>query len=161
MIGSHRMRIAARRTGSPSRVDSSTESAVTAPTSLSPINPPSPVAALPRRAVAVGVGVGVLLGGTAVGGPARVADAGRADQRPRVEDALEHLDPAGGAPHVKSALVEHRDARGVVASILEPLQPLDDDADRALVTDVADDPTHDASLVAPRVSWPCAPPIPP
>ena len=92
---------------------------------------------------AVGVGVGVLLGGTAVGGPPRVADAdarrrsGRSRRTP-----LEHLDPAGGAPDWRPPRVEHRDARRVVAAILEPLQSLDDDVDRALVTDVADDSAH-------------------
>jgi hypothetical protein len=114
-----------------------------------------------QRAVAVGVGVGVLLRGTAMGSPARVADAERAGQRLLGQHPLEHLDAPGGAPDVKRALVEHRDARRVVATILEPLQSLDDDADRALVTDVADDPAHGASLVTPRASWSCAPPIPP
>src|SRR4030095_534046 len=105
-----------------------------------------------QRAVAVGVGMGVLFRGTAVGGPARVADAERAGQRLLSQHALEHLDAAGGAPDVKRALVEHRDARGVVAAILEPLQSLDDDADRALVTDVADDSTHGVSLATLRAS---------
>ena len=31
---------------------------------------------------------------------------------------------------------------GVVAAVLEALQPVDDDADRVLAADVADDPAH-------------------
>ena len=95
-----------------------------------------------ERALAVGVGVGVLLGRTAMGRPARMADAERTGQRPFAEDPLEHLEPAGGAPHVERAVAEDGDARGVVAAILEPLEPLDDDTDRALPTDVPDDSTH-------------------
>jgi len=84
-----------------------------------------------QRAVAIGVRMGVLFGRPAVGRPARVANAERARQRPLAEDAFEHLEPS-----------EHRDAGGVVAAILEPLQPFDDDADRILVPDISDDSTH-------------------
>jgi hypothetical protein len=95
-----------------------------------------------ERAVTVGVRMGVLFGRTAVSRPAGVTDAERARQRPLTEDTFEILEPAGGAAHVQGAVVEDRDARGVVAAILESLQSLDDDADRALVPDVSDDSTH-------------------
>ena len=49
------------------------------------------------------------------------------------------LMPAGARRTSSRACAEDRDARRVVAAILEPLQALDDDADRALVPDVADD----------------------
>jgi len=77
-----------------------------------------------------------------MGRPARVADAERAAQRPLAEDSFEHLDPARGAPNVELAVVEHGDAGGVVAPILEALQSFDDDADRAPGTDVPDDSAH-------------------
>src|SRR4030095_8181237 len=95
-----------------------------------------------QRAGAVGVRMRVLLGRRAVSRPARVSEAERARQRALTEHALEHLEPAGRAPDVQRAVVEDRDARGVVAAILESPQPLDDDADRTLVPDVADDSTH-------------------
>ena len=47
----------------------------------------------------------------------------------------------------------HRDSRGIVPAVLEALQALDHDVDRALVPDVADDSTHEPT---PR-AWSCRP----
>ena len=56
-----------------------------------------------QRAAAVGVRVGVLLGGRPwVAQRVWPMPSAPASGRSR-EDALEHLDPAGGAPHVKGA----------------------------------------------------------
>ncbi|PYN39020.1 MAG: hypothetical protein DMD98_02290 [Candidatus Rokuibacteriota bacterium] len=93
-------------------------------------------------APAVGVGVGVLVRGPAVGGPACVADPERARHGALAEDPLERLDPPGGAPDVEPALSEHGDARRIVAAVLEALEPFDDDGHRVLVPDVPDDATH-------------------
>jgi len=43
---------------------------------------------------------------------------------------------------VERAVVQDRDARRVVAAVLEALEPLDDDRHRVLVADVTDDPAH-------------------
>ena len=68
---------------------------------------------------AVGVGMRVLVGGAAVGGPARVADADAAPQRTLAQEALQHLDAAGGAPDLQPLRADHRDARRIIAAVLE------------------------------------------
>ena len=92
---------------------------------------------------AVGVRVRVLLGGAAVGGPARVADADacpstgcsrRSASRFLMRPAARRICSPSGA--------EHRDARRVIAAVLERLEPVEDDVDRALVPDIADDSAH-------------------
>src|SRR2546425_1200102 len=76
-----------------------------------------------ERARAVRVGMRVLVGRTAVRGPARVTDADVAGHRTLAQDALERLDAPGRAPHLKLAgRAQHRDARGVVPAILQPLE---------------------------------------
>jgi hypothetical protein len=94
-------------------------------------------------AACVPVRVGVLLARRPVGGPARVADAERAFQRLVAEHRLEVGELAGGAAHLELAVdVDHRDAGGVVAAILEQLEPVEKDRSRRLVADVADDSAH-------------------
>ena len=95
-----------------------------------------------EAAAAVGVRMRVLFRRTPVRGPARVADTDRAGDRLVTQSRLQRLDPAHRAPHLQPAAIEHGHARGVVAAVLQPLQPIDDDADRALVPDVADDSAH-------------------
>ena len=55
---------------------------------------------------------------------------------------LEIGELAGAAPHVDAVAVDDGNARRVVAAILEPPQPLDQDGDDGLVADVADDAAH-------------------
>ena len=78
----------------------------------------------------IGVRVGVLLGRAAVGGPARVADADACPSSGRSRRTPSRIfDPAGGAPHVeRRRRRDHGDAGRVVAAVLEPLEPVDDDA---------------------------------
>src|SRR5262249_54851357 len=98
-----------------------------------------------QAARAVGVRMRVLLRGPPVGRPARVADADGAAERAVAERRLQHLQAAGRPPDLEGAVVSQGGhARGIVAAVLEALEALDDDADRALVTDVSDDPTHRA-----------------
>ena len=40
-------------------------------------------------------------------------------------------------------VLEHGNARGVVAAVLEPLEPLDQDGDARPMSDVADDSAHE------------------
>src|SRR3989304_4446847 len=77
----------------------------------------------------------------ATGRSRRVPSSGRggpgAGRRPRAPPGAPEA--PGGPPHLEPALVQPRDAGGVVAAVLEPLEPFDDDADRALVPDVPHD----------------------
>src|SRR5260370_1403339 len=114
-----------------------------------------------QLARAVGVGVRVLVGGAAVGGPAGVAEADGAVDRPLSQDPLEHLDAPGRPPDLQPLGPDHRRARRVVAAVLEPLEALADDVDRALVPDVADDSPHGPTPRArPSCPWSSARPIP-
>src|SRR2546430_1221224 len=82
---------------------------------------------------------------------ARAAPAGRPDAdgaaaRTLGEHRLEPLDRARGTAHVQSLAVEDGDARRVVPPVLQPLQPLEDQADRVLVPHVPHDAAHRFSL---------------
>jgi hypothetical protein len=96
-----------------------------------------------ERAGAVGVRMGVLVGGSPVGGPAGVADPDAAGHRPLAQDTLQDLHPPRGAPHLQPAAgADHGHAGRIISAILQPLEPVDDDPDRALLSDVADDSAH-------------------
>src|SRR6266704_4713357 len=83
---------------------------------------------------------------SAVGGPPGVPDPDGAGERALAQDALEILDAPGRAPDLqRSRRREHGDTSRVIAAVLEALEALEDDAHRALVSDVADDPTHSQS----------------
>jgi hypothetical protein len=89
----------------------------------------------------VGLGVGVDVVGLAVGGPPRVADADAAPQ-PLGQGGDQVADPPGPLVHTQPRRAEHRDARRVVAPVLEPLQALDQHGHRVAAADESDDPTH-------------------
>ena len=62
------------------------------------------------------------------------------------ELALEVLHPAGAPPNRQVTVpVDHRDAGRVVTAVLQAAQPVDDDVERGLVPDVADDSAHSPS----------------
>ena len=81
----------------------------------------------------VEVRVGVLLGDPAVGGPAGVADAGRGRRSGDRDAALAVLDGrdggragaqvADGPDRAQRPACQHGDARGVIAAVLELLEP--------------------------------------
>jgi hypothetical protein len=88
--------------------------------------------------VAAGQRVRVPLGGPAVGRPARVPDAGR---RRRVEqrgDGLQLGELADGADEL-DVTVDEREAGGVVAAVLQALEPGQEQRFARPVADVADD----------------------
>ena len=91
---------------------------------------------------AVAVRVRVLLGRPAVRGPARVADAVVAGERRRLQDVFEARQLAGARRTSMPSGADHGHARRVVAAVLEPPQPLDEDGHDLLLTDVADDAAH-------------------
>src|SRR5262249_39838219 len=101
----------------------------------------------------VAMGMGVLLGRPAVGGPARVTEAdgrrGRGDgDRPApVRGVLLHGDAqvreiADSAHAVDLAVRDHRNAGRVIASVLELLQAGDQQVPARSVTDVSDNAAH-------------------
>ena len=101
------------------------------------------------RAGAVAVGVGVLFGGAAVGGPAGVADAEGAVERDARAGRLRGCASLPGARRSSSvALVgaADGDAGRVVAAVFEAAQALDDDGNDFLWADVTDDSAHVAIL---------------
>src|SRR5690349_19050003 len=74
---------------------------------------------------AVAVGMGVFLGGAAVGGPAGVADAVGAIQRLQPDGLFQIAQLALSAADLQAlAVARHRDARRVVAAVLQPLQTI-------------------------------------
>ena len=79
---------------------------------------------------AVAVGVGVLFGGAAVGGPAGVADAEGAVYRRLLDDGFEVAELAGGAAKFKAGWASSDgDAGGVVAAVFEAAKAFNDGGD--------------------------------
>src|SRR6266851_9631 len=104
---------------------------------------------------AVAVGVRVLFGGAAVGGPAGVADAEGAVEGVGGDDGFEVAELAGGAADLQcsyasgaAGVAGYGDAGGVVAAILEAAQAFNDDGDDGLGANVTNDSTHELSLDA-------------
>ena len=105
--------------------------------------------------VGVVVRVRVGLGDAAVGGPAGVADPGRRGRRRDghaaglvlgdllVDGGAQGAQVADGAHGVEVPVAEHRDARRVIAAVLELLEPREEDIlDRAR-SHIADDSAHE------------------
>src|SRR5690606_30136364 len=98
-----------------------------------------------QAAGAVAMGMGVLFGGTAVRGPAGVAEAVASLERAAGERRLE-VDELPRAPaDFDVAVVDDRDAGRVVTAILETPEPLDEDGEDRPLTDVPDDAAHGGS----------------
>src|SRR3989475_9553590 len=94
--------------------------------------------------MAVGVRMRVDDGGTAVRGPAGVADAEPADGH-LLGEALDQRIDLGRALHdggLTIRLVEDRNPGGIVAAVLEPLEALHDDGRRRALAQVANNPAH-------------------
>ena len=92
---------------------------------------------------AVGVGMGVLVGGPAVGGPAGVGDAHRARRRRARASTASRLSrlPTEWSS-LKPPSWTDGDAGGVVSPVLELAQTPEEDVAARPVADVPDDPTH-------------------
>ena len=82
------------------------------------------------------------LGRPAMGRPAGVADADRAGERLASQPLLEVLELAFGAAARQVALLQRRDAGGVVAAIFEALERIDHQGRDRLATQYPDDPAH-------------------
>ena len=92
----------------------------------------------------VRVGVGVVR--RAVGCPSRVSDAQLA-AKPFGENRFELGELAGRLVDAHRAAGDQRDARGVVAAVLEPFQARHQDRSGGPVADVSDDSAHGAGLL--------------
>ena len=91
---------------------------------------------------AVAMRVGVLLGRAAVRRPARVADAVVPVQRVVGDDLFELRELPGASPQLDRAVADHGHAGRVVAAILEPPKPVDENREHLLLPDVSDDSAH-------------------
>ena len=86
--------------------------------------------------------MGVLIGRRPVGSPPCVADPGVSWGRKIAQQSRKLLNPARLPPQFKFAAVQNADAGGVVPSILQPPQAVEQDALGGLAADVADDAAH-------------------
>ena len=99
----------------------------------------------PAGAVAVRMGVEVAR--PAVRGPARVAEADAGTRRLAAEGVLEDRHLAGSLLHEQVAVLgDEGDAGGVVAPVLEPPQPVEQDGAGFSRSGVSDDSAHARSL---------------
>ena len=95
-------------------------------------------------ALAVAVRMGILFGGPAMRGPARVAQAVDAVDGVLADGLLEIGQLAGGAANLQMAVfADHGDAGGIVASIFEAPKPVQDEGYNLLRADIADYAAHD------------------
>ena len=100
---------------------------------------------------AVAMGMRVFFRGTSVRGPARVPNAIGAVNRILPDHFFQIAQLALGAPQLQPfSVAADRDARRIVAAILQPAQSLDNDGNDTLLTDVADNATH----TGPRIEKP-------
>ena len=109
----------------------------------------------------VGVGMGVGRGRRAVGGPAGVADADGAAGQAVGQLLLQHAELARGLADLEAVAVHHRDARRVIAAVLEAPEPLEQQPGGLPGSDVADDATHSRGGLSARVLAPRRPALRP
>ena len=95
-------------------------------------------------ALAVAMRMGVLFGGAAVRGPARVAQAVDAIDGGEANGFFEIAQLARGAAQFELAVViDHGDAGGIVSAIFEAAKPIEDERDNLLRADISDNAAHD------------------
>src|SRR5262249_25627572 len=94
-------------------------------------------------ASAIPVRVSIFFSGTAVCGPARVADSVGSFQGRFLDDLFEIAEFAGSAADVQfSTAVDYGYACGIIAAVFELTQAFDDHRDDFLWADIAHDPAH-------------------
>src|SRR6266566_8650407 len=92
------------------------------------------------------MGMGVFLRGAPVRGPAGVADPVGAFERRFVYSLFEIAQLSGGPAHIELAIIHHGNARGIIASIFQPPQAVNDQGYDFFRADVTDDSTHGRTL---------------
>ncbi len=90
----------------------------------------------------VGVRMGVALGGRAVRRPAGVADAASAGERRAPKEVPQALHTSRELACLHTMAIQHRDADGVVAAVLEPGEALHQHGRRFPRTHIAHDAAH-------------------
>src|SRR5262249_42732007 len=90
----------------------------------------------------------ILLGDPAVCRPPRVAEPGRRLGAVGAGRLLQRLEVAYGADVVEAVVLEHGEPCGVVAAVLEALEPAQKKGFRLPAADVSDDPAHPISPFA-------------
>ena len=94
-------------------------------------------------ALAIAVRVRVLFGGTAVRGPARVADAEGAIHRVHPDGFFQIAQLALGAANGELLVIAvDREARGIISAVFQALQAFQNDRNGAMGTNIADNATH-------------------
>jgi hypothetical protein len=89
------------------------------------------------------VRVGIFLGRAAVRGPAGVPDAVEAVQRSEANGFLKITQFPGSAPNLELSVVAYDgDARRIVTAVFEAFQPVEDQRDDSLRSDITDDSAH-------------------
>jgi len=91
---------------------------------------------------AVGLRVGVGLGGRTMGRPPRMTDADRAVQRFVIRLLLQVAELSGGTQDLDLIRPHDRDSGRVVAAILEAAKTIEEDRNDLVRADVTDDATH-------------------
>src|ERR1700676_2783172 len=85
----------------------------------------------------------VFFGRSAVGGPARVADAVGALDGRFLQDFFEVAQLTGGATNLELAILRnHRDSGGIVAAVFQFAKSFDDYGHNFFRSDITDDSTH-------------------
>ena len=95
-----------------------------------------------HRDVAYPVGMGVGLGGAPVGGPAGVADAHLTREGVLPQQVFQLLQFAQAAADGQAVIADHRHPRRVIAPVLQPFQPVQDDGHGLLGPQISDDAAH-------------------
>ena len=96
------------------------------------------------------MGMGIDIRRLPVGGPTGVANPGAAGEGGAVLGFLHQvLDPAAGLHHVDAFLSQHGNAGGVVPSIFQFFQPIQQDGGCVLIAGKSDDSTHRCFLLLP------------
>src|SRR5690606_30790168 len=98
-------------------------------------------------ALAREMGMGVVGGRRAVGGPAGMGNAGEAGEFLLLDFALELGHALSAARAAQAAVGVHRHAAGVVAAVFEALEALDQNGGYITLRDCADDSTHSFELL--------------
>ncbi len=89
------------------------------------------------------VGMGIDIRGLPMGGPAGMADAGGAWKgRPSLRLVVQIFDHSDGFDHLNAILSQYRHAGGIVSSIFQLLQPVQQNGGRILAAGKSDNSTH-------------------
>src|SRR5579884_3755481 len=90
--------------------------------------------------------VRVLFGGASMRRPAGVADAVRAVNRVDADGVFQIAQFPGSAANRQMTIsVQDRDSGRIVAAILQPAKPIEDNGHRLAIADIANNPTHRSS----------------